>query len=54
MSVGAVGLWKDGVTIYNANNADSIVDLAENAYYWEGSTFDSCKGLPQASGNWNL
>jgi hypothetical protein len=54
VSVGAVGLWKDGVAIYNANNADSIGDWAENAYYWEGSTFDSCKGHPQASGNWNL
>lgn len=48
-SLGVVGLWKDGVYIYNANDATSYNSLGvwfQNAFAFEGTSFDSCNGHP--------
>ena len=51
VSLGAVGLWKDGVAIYNANDGISYNSLGvwyRNAYYWESVSFDGCNGHADA------
>ena len=52
VQLGAVGLWKDGVAIYNANDGHSYNESGvwyRNAFYWESVSFDGCKGHPDAS-----
>ena len=47
-NLGAVGFWKDGVAIYNANDGNSYNNKSvwyRNAYYWEGNFFFFCKTL---------
>ena len=47
LSTGAIGLWKDGVEIFNGFDAVTYNTYwHRNAYYWEGSSFDSCLGHP--------
>ena len=61
--LGAIGIWKNGVQIFNAkdghywNNATQTMVMGitytgwnRNAYYWEGSSFDACKGHPGPNG----
>ena len=50
---GQVGVWSNGVVIYNSSdgmtyNNDNI--WFHNAYYFEGSSFDDCLGHPDAHG----
>ncbi len=65
--LGAVGLWTNGVAIFNAkdgkywNNATSAMvngitqsGWNRNAFYWEGISFDPCKGHPAGSGAYHL
>ena len=47
VSLGAAGLWIDGVALYNGYDAQVITTVwHKNAYWWQGSTFDSCLGHP--------
>jgi hypothetical protein len=60
-ALGAIGLWTNGVVIYNAkdgqywNGTAMVGGIANpgwnrNAYYWEGISFDACKGHPGPNG----
>jgi len=66
--LGAIGLWTNGVQIYNAkdgqhwNNSTSAMTSGidnsgagwnRNAYYWEGVSFDNCKGHPGPNGGYH-
>lgn len=55
--LGAIGMWSNGVAIYNAKdgnywngssmtNGITYTGWNRNAYYWEGGSFDACKGHP--------
>jgi len=45
VSLGTIGLWIDGVAMYNADDGQSYaVVWNRNAYFWEGKSFDSCNG----------
>ncbi len=61
--LGAIGFWKNGVAIFNAKdghywnnttmtmvNGITFTGWNRNAYYWEGSGFDACKGHPNQPG----
>ena len=53
MGLGPIGLWKNGVAIYNANDGQSYNNNKvwfRNAFYWEGGSFDACNGHPDPSG----
>ncbi|MEY4905072.1 MAG: hypothetical protein RLZZ292_2887 [Bacteroidota bacterium] len=65
--LGAVGLFTNGVAIFNAkdgqywNNTTSAMTNGinqtgwnRNAYYWEGISFDACKGHPNAMSAYHL
>jgi hypothetical protein len=47
IGLGNVGVWTNGVTMYNANDGQSISGWSRNAYYFELSSFDACKGHPR-------
>jgi hypothetical protein len=56
VGLGAVGLWKDGVAIYNANDGQSYNSAGvwyRNAKYWEGISFDACNGHADGSKNYH-
>ena len=45
--LGHIGLWINGVSIYNADDGQTWENKGvwkRNAYLWEGASFDSCKG----------
>ena len=47
--LGHIGVWSNGVTIFNPRDAMSFNMLNiwhQNAYYFEGSGFDACLGHP--------
>jgi len=49
---GHIGLWKNGVSIYNPMDTKSWKDSAtwfQNAFYFENNTFDNCLGHPNGS-----
>lgn len=48
--LGRIGIWTNGVGIFNANDGQSISGWSRNAYYFESSSFDSCQGHPENSG----
>jgi len=53
VGLGQVGVWSNGVAIYNASDGMSYNNDAtwhRNAYYFEGSSFDDCLGHPDVSG----
>lgn len=46
---GHIGIWKNGVSIYNPKDAKSYLTKNtwyQNAFYFEGNTFDNCLGHP--------
>ena len=48
VGLGHIGLFLDGVSIYNPDDAQSYNNLGvwkRNALFWEGPSFDSCKGI---------
>lgn len=50
---GQIGVWSNGVAIFNAWDAQSYNNLGywdRNAYYFEGSSFDDCLGHPAPGG----
>lgn len=64
--LGAIGFWKNGVAIFNAKDGfywnpptNSFVmginqtGWNRNAYYWEGGSFDACKGHPNGMGTYH-
>lgn len=53
VGLGQVGVWSNGVAIYNASDGMSYNNDGtwhRNAYYFEGSSFDDCLGHPDQSG----
>ena len=53
MRLGQIGLWINGVVIYNGWDGKSYQSLGvwqQNAYYFEGVSFDSCLGHPDGNG----
>ncbi len=56
-SLGAIGIWLDGVAIYNGYDGMSFNNLSvwqRNAYVWEGISFDGCNGHPDGSGSYHI
>jgi len=62
-ALGNIGLWTNGVGIFNAkdgfywnpatsgwSNGVTTTGWNRNAYYWEGISFDACKGHPTNTG----
>ena len=47
VGLGAIGLWSNGVEIYNGFDAMTFNTVwHRNAYFWEGVSFDLCNGHP--------
>lgn len=56
VGLGQIGVWKNGVTMYNAQDAHSYNNQniwLQNAYYFEGVSFDNCLGHPDQSGEYH-
>lgn len=61
--LGSIGIWTNGVSIFNAKDGQywnpntsamtmgiSNTGWNRNAFYWEGISFDNCKGHPAPGG----
>lgn len=51
--LGAIGIWSNGVTMFNADDAQSYNNKGiwkRNAYVFEKISFDSCNGHPAPNG----
>jgi hypothetical protein len=56
VGLGHTGVWTNGVSIFNANDAQTYNNDGvwyRNAYYFEGSSFDDCLGHPQQQGEYH-
>ncbi len=56
VGLGHVGVWTNGVSIFNTQDAMSYNNLNiwhQNAYVFEGSSFDSCLGHPAPGGEYH-
>jgi YHYH protein/type IX secretion system substrate protein len=56
VGLGHVGVWTNGVSIFNTQDAMSYMSLGywhQNAYVFEGSSFDSCLGHPAPGGEYH-
>ena len=56
VGLGHIGVWTNGVSIYNVSDAQSYMNQGiwnRNAYFWEGSGFDNCLGHPQQQGEYH-
>lgn len=56
VGLGHVGVWKNGVSIFNTQDAMSYMSLGywnQNAYVFEGSSFDDCLGHPAPGGEYH-
>jgi YHYH protein/Secretion system C-terminal sorting domain len=56
VGLGHIGVWINGVSIFNALDAHSYDNLNvwhQNAYVFEGSSFDSCLGHPAPGGEYH-
>jgi hypothetical protein len=54
--LGHIGVWSNGVTIFNASDAQSYNNQNvwhRNAFYWEGKGFDECLGHPNQDGEYH-
>lgn len=54
--LGHIGLWLNGVSIYNADDGMSYNNQGiwkRNAYVFEGISFDGCKGHPDQNGEYH-
>ncbi len=62
--LGSIGIWTNGVSLFNAkdgqywngtamSNGISNTGWNRNAYYWEGISFDACKGHPGPDGTYH-
>ena len=56
LGVGHIGVWTNGVSIYNAWDGMSYNNLGywdRNAFYFEGSSFDTCLGHADQHGEYH-
>ncbi|MFN8166995.1 MAG: YHYH protein [Bacteroidia bacterium] len=56
IGLGHIGVWSNGVSIFNAEDAQSYNNQGvwkRNAYYFEGGGFDNCLGHPQQQGEYH-
>ncbi|MEI8279909.1 MAG: YHYH protein [Bacteroidota bacterium] len=56
VGLGHIGVWTNGVSIFNASDAQSYNNAGvwnRNAYYYEGPGFDNCLGHPQQQGEYH-
>lgn len=56
VGLGHVGVWKNGVSIFNTQDAQSYNNMHiwnQNAYYFEGAGFDNCLGHPAPGGEYH-
>jgi hypothetical protein len=56
VGLGHVGVWSNGVSIFNADDAQTYNNQGvwhRNAYFFDGSGFDSCLGHPQQNGEYH-
>lgn len=56
VGLGHVGVWTNGVSIFNTQDAMSYNNLGkwnQNAYVFEGSSFDNCLGHPAPGGEYH-
>jgi hypothetical protein len=56
VGMGQTGVWKNGVTMYNALDAQSYNGQGiwlQNAYHFELPSFDNCLGHPDQSGQYH-
>lgn len=55
-SLGHIGVWTNGVSLFNAKDAMSYNNQNvwfRNAYFFEGSSFDDCLGHPAPNGEYH-
>jgi hypothetical protein len=55
-SLGHIGVWSNGVSIFNAKDAFSFNNLGvwfQDAYVFEGASFDECLGHPAGNGEYH-
>lgn len=56
VGLGHIGVWSNGVSVFNSQDAMSYNNKGywhQNAYYFEGSSFDSCLGHPAPGGEYH-
>jgi YHYH protein/Secretion system C-terminal sorting domain len=56
VGLGSIGIWTNGVTIYNADDGMSYNNAGtwkRNAYVYEGISFDACSGHADRSGSYH-
>ncbi len=56
VGLGHIGVLKNGVSIFNSQDANSYNNLGywhQNAFYFEGSSFDACEGHPAPGGEYH-
>ena len=56
VGLGHIGIWSNGVSIYNAWDANSYNNLGywdQNALVFEGVSFDTCLGHPSQNGEYH-
>jgi hypothetical protein len=56
VGLGHIGVWSNGVTIFNPKDAASYNNAGvwhQNAYFFEGSSFDNCLGHPAPNGEYH-
>lgn len=56
VGLGHVGIWSNGVSIYNASDGMSYNSAGvwnRNAYFFEGISFDNCLGHPAQNGEYH-
>jgi hypothetical protein len=56
IGLGHVGIWSNGVSIYNASDGMSYNNAGvwnRNAYFFEGISFDNCLGHPAQNGEYH-
>ncbi len=56
IGLGHVGIWSNGVSIYNASDGMSYNSAGvwnRNAYFFEGISFDNCLGHPAQNGEYH-
>ena len=53
VSLGNIGIFTNGVGMFNAEDGQTIMGWKRNAYFFELDTFDSCSGHPQQTGDYH-
>ncbi len=54
IGLGHIGVWSNGVSIFNADDAQYVNTIwSRNAYFFEGISFDACLGHPAPNGEYH-